>query len=178
MTMIELLVGIAIVAIIAAIGVPSLRNWLMAQRVAAIGTEVLTDFQLARSEAISRNIQTVVSFRSGAGFTCYTINTVVSVAQATCNCTLGAGSACTGAANGNVEIKTVTIPSSTGVSVTSSPATLQYLPNAQFGNSNANLTVLISDGGSKRLNVVGSAYVRRPTICTPAGYTMNGFKPC
>jgi hypothetical protein len=90
---------------------------------------------------------------------------------------LGAGSACTGAANGNVEIKTVTIPSSTGVAITSS-GVLQYLPNAQFGNSNTNLTVLISDGGSKRLNVVGSPFVRRPTICTPAGYTMNGFKPC
>lgn len=175
--MLELLIGVAILAIVVAIGVPSLRSWMMAQRVAAIGTEVLTDFQLTRSEAISRNIQTVMSFRTGTGFTCYTINTVVSVAQATCNCALGAGSACTGAANGNVEIKTVTIPSSTGVAITSS-GVLQYLPNAQFGNSNTNLTVLISDGGSKRLNVVGSPFVRRPTICTPAGYTMNGFKPC
>jgi len=176
-TMLELLVCVAIIAIVAAVGVPSLRQWMIAQRVASIGTEVLTDFQLTRSEAISRNTEVRMYFKVGSGFTCYTAATAVDSGSASCDCRLGAGNACNGTSN--TEIKTFSVPGTSGVTMSlTSGSFLQYKPNAQIGTSNTLLNVTVSDGGTNRLNVQASPLVRRPTACLPPGSTLNGFKPC
>lgn len=176
-TLLELLVAIAILAIVSAIAAPSLRDFLMAQRVAAIGTEILTDFQFARSEAVSRSSFIRVYFRVAAdgSSSCYSIYARQS---AECDCRQGVGNACS-AQPQNFEIKTVSIPfSTTGVKVTSSPAATLYKPGAEFGMEAAPMTILVSDGGTHKLNIVVSPNIRRPTICAPTGSTLSGFKPC
>jgi len=59
-TLIELMVTIAVLAIITAIAVPSMRALILANRLTAASTELVTALQLARSEAIRRNAPVTV----------------------------------------------------------------------------------------------------------------------
>ncbi|MCL7714196.1 GspH/FimT family pseudopilin [Stenotrophomonas mori] len=56
-TLVELMVTIAVLAIIASIAVPSMRSLIAANRISATATELVTGVQLARSEATRRNAQ-------------------------------------------------------------------------------------------------------------------------
>lgn len=179
-TMVELLVGIAILAIVLALGVPSLQQWIMSNRVAAIGSELVTDLQMARSEMSTRDQDVWVVFRTAPGLTCYTINLPLSMANPACDCRLGAGNACSGA---NIELKTVSVPSSLGVTIASIPPATQVrhklLRNPeQDPNNRPALTIEVSDGGSKKVRVLASAFVQRPSLCVPSGSTIPGMKPC
>jgi len=63
-TVVEALTVLAVVALLAAIAMPSLANVLAAQRLRAAGTDLMSSLLLARSEAIKRNAQVVVAPRS------------------------------------------------------------------------------------------------------------------
>lgn len=54
-TLIELMVTIAVLAIIASIAAPAMQSLIAANRLSAASTEVVTALQLARSEATRRN---------------------------------------------------------------------------------------------------------------------------
>ncbi|MFA6970841.1 MAG: GspH/FimT family pseudopilin [Gallionella sp.] len=54
-TMIEVMVSVAIIAIVMAVGVPSLSTWLQNSQVMSTAESVLTGLQLARGEAVRQN---------------------------------------------------------------------------------------------------------------------------
>lgn len=176
LTLIELLVGVAILAVLLAVGVPSLRDWLMNQRVSAIASELVTDLQLARSESISRGRSVFVSFNSDATQTCYTVHADQDFAVQFCNCTLPPGTACAGSLTVK-ELKTVSVPRNTGVTLTANQNE-RFLPGGQFSPAVTPLSVLVSDGGSKRVVVQTAAFVQRPSACAPSGSTVSGMRPC
>jgi type IV fimbrial biogenesis protein FimT len=64
-TLIELIFTVTIVAILAALAVPSMRAFVVGQRVRAAASDLATVLMLARSEAIKRNASTVVSATGG-----------------------------------------------------------------------------------------------------------------
>ncbi len=64
-TLIELMIGIAIVAIVLALGMPSFGAWIQNGRLRNASESILNGLQLARSEAVKRN--TPVQFTLGAG---------------------------------------------------------------------------------------------------------------
>lgn len=116
-TVVELMVVVIVAAIIVAIAVPSMRDFLARQRVAAINAELVTDLQFARSEAVARNREVYVTFLTEplAGsppMSCYTIHTLGTVGG--CDCRKPLGTACDNAAQ-LVEIKTVQVLDSTTV---------------------------------------------------------------
>ena len=119
LTVIELMVAVAVVAVLAALAAPSLREFLARQRVAAVNAELVTDLKFARSEAVARNREVYVSFRTAprAGsppMTCYTIHTLGVVGS--CDCRKAPGTACSNVAE-VFEIKTVQVLSTTNVSL-------------------------------------------------------------
>jgi len=119
LTVIELMVVVAVVAVLAALAAPSLRDFLARQRVAAVNAELVTDLKFARSEAVARNREVYVTFRTAprAGsppMTCYTIHTLGVVGS--CDCRKPPGTACTSVAE-VFEIKTVQVLSTTNVSL-------------------------------------------------------------
>ncbi|MQP76910.1 prepilin-type N-terminal cleavage/methylation domain-containing protein [Stenotrophomonas sp. MYb238] len=59
-TLIELMVTVAVLAIIATIAVPAMQGLIAANRLSAASTELVTALQLARSEAIRRNAPVMV----------------------------------------------------------------------------------------------------------------------
>ena len=60
-TIIELMVTIAILAIMLAVGVPSFRAFINNQRVKAAATEMMTSVLISRSDAIKRNAAVTIA---------------------------------------------------------------------------------------------------------------------
>ena len=73
--LIELMIVIAITAILTALAVPSFSVTLDNQRISGAAEAVLSDLRWARSEAIKRNTEVRVTFTSGSNWS-YTIDTV------------------------------------------------------------------------------------------------------
>lgn len=175
LTLIELLVGVAILAAVLALGVPSLQQWLLSQRVGAVSTQLLTDLQLARSEAITRGLPTQVSFGGDSALTCYVIHVAGDSRGRPCNCAAAAGTACNG--TGNEEIKTVSIDKSSQVTIVSNQHQ-RFEANARFTDENLPLSVTVGASSAVQLRVVAAPFIQRPSICAPSGSTVPGFKPC
>jgi len=55
-TLIEMLIGIAILGILMAVGLPSYRAWIQNTQIRTAAESVLSGMQLARNEAVRRNI--------------------------------------------------------------------------------------------------------------------------
>jgi len=68
-TLVEMMVVIAILAVLVAIGVPNVREYILDARVSTQGTELVSDLAFARSEAVSRG-RSVVVCASTNGSTC------------------------------------------------------------------------------------------------------------
>lgn len=163
-TVVELLVVIAFIFILLAVGGPSLAGWLARVRVEGIGNELNADLAYARSEAIQRNAPVGISFDADADKTCYVIHTL---GPGGCQC-LNAGTAnpvCTG---GRVEIKTVQVETASTVTLAASSSGgtgVEFDPQRGMASvPDLSIEVVSSLGGhlSARLNAMG-----RVRLCSP-----------
>ena len=68
-TLVELMIVVALVAILLALAAPSFRETLARNRLEGVAGELSTDFQYARSEAVARNVQVGLF----VGSNCYTV---------------------------------------------------------------------------------------------------------
>lgn len=117
-TVIEMMVVVMVAAVILALAVPSFRDFIARQRVAAVNAELVTSLQLARSEAVARDWSVFVTFQTDdlpgqPPMTCYTVHTLRAVGV--CDCRKALGTACTG--TDVEEIKTVQVLRSTNVTL-------------------------------------------------------------
>jgi type IV fimbrial biogenesis protein FimT len=100
-TLIELMVVVALGAILLSLAAPSFMNFLAKKRVEGVMAELVTDLQYARSEAVQRNaIVRVIS-----GTSCYAVHVAGSTAATSCT-SLGTGA---------VNLKTVQLTSASTV---------------------------------------------------------------
>lgn len=173
-TLIELLTGLTIVAIIASVSIPSFQDFRLRQRLKGVATNLFTDLQYARSEAVQRNGRLAVSFAVGANW-CYGIHE----GAAPCNCAIAPGSC---------SIKTVQSTDYPGVTMSS----------AQFNSSNGTAAWYAIDprraqsvnalgnpvAGSIVFTAAGAGTLRgdlnavgRLRVCAPSGNT-HGFPAC
>ncbi len=124
LTLIELLVTVAVGGVFLALAAPSFVNTFAQRRVEGVGTEMGTDMQLARSEAVSRNAQVTLTVPSSGDS--YTI------------------------ASGMTTIKSVSVPS--GVSITAGSITYDPLRGTSTATTSTSFTVS-SSAGSLQLTV-------------------------
>ena len=119
-TLVELLIAIAVLAIVLTLAAPSFREMIQSQRLKSIAAQVVTDVQFAPAEAASRQRRVYITFGSSAEpipMTCYVIHTCQSNNNSGCTCTCtNDGSSCTADPN-DIEIKKVQVPTSLGVKV-------------------------------------------------------------
>ncbi len=105
LTLIELMIVVALLAVITVLAGPPMAEFLGMQRLRGIASQLATDLQYARSEATSRNQFVAVMWRNEAGDdnSCYTafasatqpaLETAIN--PSLCNCNQPVGSACTG----------------------------------------------------------------------------------
>jgi type IV fimbrial biogenesis protein FimT len=194
LTLLETMVVITIIGVLIVLVAPSMREMIGTQRLRGIGAELVTDFQYARSEAVSRNqyLGVVVRNVSGEASTCYTLFTssvnpltLASLNPGSCNCSNGPGSACTGTQR---EVRTVQVPRSTGVefmTASTQPTWFAYDPvsgsistvpatSAQVGGHAFCVDVVRPDGGRMRAMV---SLAGRASVCTPDG-SLRDLQAC
>ncbi|MGA0613000.1 GspH/FimT family pseudopilin [Caldimonas sp. KR1-144] len=176
-TMIELLIVVAIIAIVLALAAPSFRDFMAKKRVEGVQSELATDLQYARSEAVARNAKVRITFGTG----CYVItaqpdgSSPSSACSQTTDPTLG-----TGATN----VKQVQLQSGAGVSFSpvSSLSWIEFDPvrgiaSFSTGAASGAITVTSSVGSwqlRSNVTLVGSM-----TVCYPIGSTaISGYTQC
>lgn len=111
LTIIELMVVVAIVAVILSLAAPSFKRTIETQRVRGVHAQAITDIQFARSEAIRSGV--FVNFRvhpRTPSATCYIIfsDTDPNLSDPPCDCRQPPGMRCPSATT--AEIKTVQVP--------------------------------------------------------------------
>ena len=186
-TLIELMIVVAIIAIIATLAAPSFREMILLQRLRGINAQLVTDLALARSEAISRGVFVGVRNQSVGGMSCYIINTRTTLAAPLCDCTAAAGFRCTDATQ-TTEVRTVQVPTDMVVRLgvptgqadnfTFNPRTggMKLAPS-DFGiydTSGFRIETYIDTARKLRTAVSLSG---RMTVCTPSGSGIGG-SPC
>ncbi|MBL0296209.1 MAG: hypothetical protein IPQ21_03190 [Betaproteobacteria bacterium] len=62
LTLVELMVVVAVVAIVLTLAAPSFRDFILLQRLKGINAQLVTDLQFARSEAVARGTLMRVQF--------------------------------------------------------------------------------------------------------------------
>lgn len=120
LTLVELMIVVALLGVLLALGAPSLFDYIRVQRLKSISAQLATDVQFARSQAVAHGLRSFVLFpTAGSPVSCYTIYELRPGADATklyCDCRLGAGQACPNPVS--VELRTVSLPSDGGVHIT------------------------------------------------------------
>ena len=107
-TIIELMVVVALAAILVTIAVPSFFDFLSKRRVEGVASELVTDLQYARSEAVARNQNVTLTF----GTNCYLMHLSSGTSP---SCTQAGGATVTPS---SALIKAVEIASGSPVNVT------------------------------------------------------------
>lgn len=164
LTLIELLVVVALLGIIASLAAPSFTDYIGRKRVEGFASELASDLQYARSEAVSRNTAVRVVFTSA---TAYTIQVETPLPSAL-TCT----------ASGTVAtIKTQTLTN--GVTLTGSgggalPTCFAFEPVR--GSAPANGIVEATLGSARLRLGVGSS--GRVQTCLPSGSVLSGYGAC
>ena len=181
-TAIEALITVVIVGTVLAIGVPSMLDWIIIQRVKASAAEVVTDVRFARGEAIKRNVRVGMSFETVAGTqTCYAIHTQYPNEPNPCRCSKGAGKSCDVSVDEFhdtlVELKTVSLPVSASVGMTAS-RNIRFAASTGIPEPNALVFRVDFDGqGARQLRVVANT-VGRAMVCAPSGSKIAGYPAC
>jgi len=199
LTVIELMIALAVVAVLATLAAPSLYDFILVQRLKSINAQLVTDMQFARSEAnshferradnanLSVDVQVMFSPATSSGtMSCYSIYTDTSPnPRYKCDCTQPPGQRCT--ATTTREIRTVQIPTNLGVrqalpsnqargfAYLSATGGIRIWP-VDVSSDPANFRVETGIDDSRKLRTtIGLS--GRPTVCSPGG-TITGSTPC
>lgn len=115
-TLIELMVVLAVAALLVVLAAPSFQDMIVMQRLRGINAQLVTDLQFARSEAVAQGRVVRVNLGFDSAQTCYVIYTAAGNDGAgRCECVRGVGAACT--APNSHEIRTVVAPRSGQVNI-------------------------------------------------------------
>jgi type IV fimbrial biogenesis protein FimT len=198
-TLIELMVVVAIAAILLTLAAPSMYDFIVTQRLKSVSAQINTDVQWARSEAAGRNVPVHVTFSAAGGANCYLIYTGPAKA---CQCPISP--ACR--ANRSIkELRSVQLPAdgrvlveannnqedivvyAGGVGTNSAVATQEF----SFDPDTGLMVVTVSDATAivahpfvidarvdteRALRTIVSP-AGRPTVCSPTGSRMSE-RPC
>jgi type IV fimbrial biogenesis protein FimT len=163
-TLIELVVVVAIAAILLTVVVPSFTTFFATKRVEGVAAELGTDLQFARSEAVSRKANIRITF---IGDRCYVIHREA-LAVSTCISTDPGGL--------NRVLKSVTLDPSSTASFVSVPGFIAFEPVRGTATTAGAITVG-SSLGDAQLQASVSA-VGRTQMCVPTGHSVSGYKSC
>ena len=173
LTLVELMVTVAITAVLIAVAVPSMQQMIAKRRVAGVVNELATDLRYLRSLGAQKAVRVQLDFGSNLTSACYVLS-LNPQTEEPCDCTNSAS--CNGVGTAPMAVKTVTLPISDGLAVSSDVSLLQfYGPSAMpLGIAPGGVliiaTVSSSLGGTARvwINETG-----RAVSCSVSGQENN-----
>ncbi len=167
-TLIEACVVLAVVAVIASAAAPSMQNLLDARRLDGTATQLATDIQFTRTEAVARNRPLRLSFHATAGGSCYVIHTGHADQ---CACPAPGPAECSG---GALQIRTVTIAAADRVALQANVASVLFDPLHGTSTPTGTLRVIGGDGRAIHhvINIMG-----RVRSCSPQA-AVPGYHAC
>ncbi len=107
-TLIELMIGVAIVAILLMMGIPSFNLWIQNTQNRAATESILNGLQLARTEAVRRNTTVRFDLTDATGLVAWNVGCVTVTAD--CPATIQSRPATEGSVNARAGINTDAIP--------------------------------------------------------------------
>jgi type IV fimbrial biogenesis protein FimT len=168
-TLIELMLCVALCAVLALIAAPSLQRWTEARRLEGAANELAADLRLARSEAIGRNQNVRIGFRGvTTPSNCYV---VYLGAIDACRCTSQGPAACD--ADGQA-IRNVALPAQDRLSLQANVATMSF--DAQHGTSTPAATLRLASASGLAIQHVVNL-LGRVRSCSPLG-AVPGYRAC
>jgi type IV fimbrial biogenesis protein FimT len=167
-TLIEACMVIAISSIVVGITAPGMQGLIEGRRLGGAATQLASDIQWVRTEAVVRNQAVRVSFHAYADSTCYVVHTG-SAAQ--CSCDTSGPAVCSAGAE---EIKTVHLPAAEKVTLQANVGSVLFDP--LHGTSTPTGTLrLVGTSGREVHHVVN--IMGRVRSCTPLG-AVPGYRAC
>ncbi len=165
-TLVEMMVVLALAAIVVALAAPSIRELLAMQRLQSIHAGLVTDLQFARSEAVSRRRSLIFEVSGDAANSCYIVY-ADAFGGGNCDCKRDPGSACTG---GFQEIRSVRFPRASHVSLaaSSSQSNVAIFERDTGYSSPGDLRIDVTSNVRGALRVTINA-TGRISSCTPDG---------
>lgn len=160
-TLVELLIVIALVAVILAIAAPSFTSTVAKKRLEGVAAELATDIQYARSEAAQRNAAVGVVFESN----CYTVYALGTTNATTC-AALGTG----GTALKNVQVGAGTslafVPAVAGAFIAFDPVRGMAIDAASGTTDLSGEVTLTNSAGDWQIRAIVTK-VGRTKLCSP-----------
>ncbi len=167
-TLIELCIVAAVLAVVAATALPGLQTLIDGRRLGGTAGQLGADLQLVRVEAIARNEPLRLTLSQTPSGSCYLLHTGDA---ADCRCDDGGVARCHGL---GTALKTTLVPLADRVAISANVRSLLFDPLHGTVTPTATLRVLGADGREIRhvVNVLG-----RVRSCTPDG-KVAGYRPC
>lgn len=167
-TLVEACIVLAVLGIVTTSAAPGMQGLLDSRRLDGVATQLATDIQYVRSEAVARNQPVRLSFYAGSGSSCYVVHTGLS---AQCTCAAGGPAQCTGDAE---QIKTVVLPADQRVSVQANVGSVLFDPLHGTSTPTGTLRIVGTQGRAVHhvINVMG-----RVRSCSPLN-TVPGYRAC
>ncbi len=161
-TLVELMVTVAIIGILASIAVPSFQDMIERGRLKEAIESLKSDLMFARTEAIKRSVNVVVSRKQGAsGSWCYGLNTT-----STCDCSTA----------NSCNIKSISGSNFSSIITMETATNKNSTFNFRRGTIGANGITLSTSNYSTRVVFSDTGRIR---ICTPIGETgIGGYPTC
>lgn len=154
-TLVELMVTLAIMAVLVAVALPSMRDFVARKRLEGVAQELLTDLRMLKSQQMVKGREAAIKFGTSTEQTCYALYIIGTYGRMPhCDCTLPAGTECGPAsAVGKSElIRVASIPRSTGVTLAANRSETSLFNGMPVGNATLQATIESSRIGSIRVS--------------------------
>ena len=167
-SLVEACIVLAVSAILASTAAPGMQALIDTRRLDGAATQLATDIQFVRTEAVARNLPVRLSFHVTPDGSCYVVHTGNAVQ---CDCVAAGPAQCTGSAQ---QIKTVRVPTTDHVSVQPNVSSMLVDPLHGTITPTGTLRVVGADGRAVHhvVNIMG-----RVRSCSPLA-AMPGYRAC
>jgi len=168
LTLIEVCMTLAIAVVLLGTAIPSFQRQTLQRSIEGTASQLVTDLQFLRSEAVARNQPVRVSFASVAGGSCYVMHTG---GAGDCTCNASGPATCV---DGAQEIKTTFLPDASGARLQTNVASMVFAPLHGTVTPASTIRVVGADGRAIHnvVNIMG-----RVRSCSPSN-AVRGYPAC
>ncbi len=168
-SLVEIMIVVSVMVITMRLAVPSFQEFQERRRLEGYATEMITDIQYVRSEAVTRNKGMRISFGTDTGGTCYLLHTGDA---GDCSCSSGGSAQCSDPSNST--LKSVGVAASQGVRLQANVASMLFDPIRGTVTPTGSVNLITNSGKTIRqvVNITG-----RTRTCSPQG-SVSGYTVC